>query len=76
MGELGWSVKPVPLAEWVRIPPFPLNCKYVVMASENKKRKLKNAYAVGGLLKNKGPRLKRLQFFTASERQELKRNVN
>lgn len=41
------------------------------MASEKKKRKLKNSFGVGGVLKNKidkGP--KRLQFFTPAERKQ------
>jgi len=38
------------------------------MASESKKRKLKNSYMVGSALKNKGERLARVQFFTGAER--------
>lgn len=42
------------------------------MASENKKRKLKNSYCVGSILKNKTCKLKRVLFFTPSERKKLK----
>ena len=40
------------------------------MASENKKKKLKNSYCVKGALKNKGvkSRLKRVLFYTSSQR--------
>lgn len=43
------------------------------MASENKKRKLKNGYCVGGMLKNKDTKLKRVAFFTPSKRKEDKK---
>ena len=43
------------------------------MASENKKKKLKNSYCWGGALKIKSPnRLKRILFFTPSERKRVK----
>lgn len=46
------------------------------MVSVNKKKKLKNAYVAGGCLKNRrGWRIKRLLFFTASERQGLKDKI-
>ena len=38
------------------------------MASENKKRKLKNSYCVKSLLKNKKIKIKRLVFYNASKR--------
>jgi len=46
------------------------------MASVNKKKKLKNSNFVPSALKSKGgkERLKRCLFFTASTRQELKRD--
>ena len=44
----------------------------VDMASENKKRKLKNSYYVGGVLKNKKMKMKRILFFTPSMRKEIK----
>ena len=41
------------------------------MASENKKRKLKNSHCSHGALKNKLPhKCKRLLFFTSSQRKE------
>ena len=40
------------------------------MASENKKKKLKNSYCVKGMLKNKDLKLKRIAFFTSSQRKE------
>lgn len=41
------------------------------MASENKKKKLKNSYCCKGALKNKLPhKLKRVLFFTSSQRKE------
>ena len=44
------------------------------MASENKKRKEKNAYSHHGFaLKEKRMKLKRLLYFNASKRQELKK---
>lgn len=43
------------------------------MASEKKKRKLKNSYCVKSALKNKLPsKGKRILFFTSSERLRLK----
>lgn len=42
------------------------------MASENKKRKLKNSYCVGGALKEKKMKMKRILFFTPSKRKEIK----
>jgi len=42
------------------------------MASENKKRKLKNSYCVGSMLKNKDIKLKRVAFFTPSKRKKDK----
>jgi hypothetical protein len=44
------------------------------MASEKKKRKLKNSNCVGGVLKNKSTKLKRIAFFTPSERQQNKKS--
>jgi len=41
------------------------------MASKNKKNKLKNAYCVGSVFKDKTLRLKRCMFFTASQRKQL-----
>jgi len=38
------------------------------MASEKKKRKLKNSYCVKGALKNKTLKLKKVLFFTSSQR--------
>lgn len=46
------------------------------MASEKKKKKLKNSFGCDGVLKNKGFRLKRWAFFTPSERQENKREAH
>lgn len=43
------------------------------MASENKKRKLKNSYFVGSWLKNSTIKLKRCGFFTPSMRKLLKK---
>ena len=43
------------------------------MASENKKRKLKNNYSVGNWLKNCTIKLKRGGFFTPSQRHLLKK---
>lgn len=44
------------------------------MASKNKLKKLKNAYLWKTCLKNgKGSRQKRLQFFTKSERNQIKK---
>lgn len=43
------------------------------MASENKKRKLKNSFCTKGWLKNKTTKLKRLGFYNASKRAEDKK---
>ena len=43
------------------------------MASENKKRKLKNNYCCGGALKEKEMKIKRLLFYNQSKRQAGKR---
>lgn len=40
------------------------------MASKNKKKKLKNSYCVEAILKDKTLRLKRIMFFTASQRKQ------
>ena len=46
------------------------------MASEKKKRKLKNSYCVPSALKNKLPhRCKRLLFYTSSQRQQEKQEI-
>ena len=47
------------------------------MASENKVAKLKNSYCVPGMLKNKSSelKLKRVAFYTSSDRQELNNEV-
>lgn len=42
------------------------------MASENKKRKLKNSYCAGGALKEKRMKLRRVLFFTSSKRKDIK----
>jgi len=42
------------------------------MASENKKRKLKNSYCCGSILKNKYHKMKRIFFFTSSARKDNK----
>lgn len=42
------------------------------MASINKKKKLKNSYCCKSMLKNKKIKLKRVLFFTASQRKENK----
>lgn len=42
------------------------------MASENKKRKLKNSFCCKGALKNTKLKLKRVLFFTSSERKQNK----
>ena len=42
------------------------------MVSVNKKKKLKNAYCVPSVLKNKEKGPKRIVFFTSSMRQKLK----
>jgi len=41
------------------------------MASINKLKKLKNSYCIAGELKNKFSRLKRIAFFTASQRRHI-----
>lgn len=43
------------------------------MASKNKVAKLKNSYCTSGMLKNKASelKLKRVAFYTSSDRQEL-----
>lgn len=46
------------------------------MASENKKRKLANAYMVWSGLKDKSLRCKRFQFYNASYRKWLKQNIS
>lgn len=43
------------------------------MSSINKKKKLKNSYQVNTALKDKGKGIKRLTFFTSSQRQENKK---
>ena len=43
------------------------------MASNNKKKKLKNSYCVPGELKNKSKGLKRISFHTPSMRRVLKK---
>lgn len=43
------------------------------MASNNKKKKLKNSYCVPGELKNKSKGLKRIAFYTPSMRRVLKK---
>ena len=43
------------------------------MASENKKKKLKNSYCVPGELKNKIEGPKRIAFYTSSLRRKLKK---
>ena len=45
------------------------------MVSQKKKKKLKNAYCVPGTLKNKGTKLKRILFYTSSERKELNNGI-
>ena len=45
------------------------------MASKNKRKKLKNAYAWGGALKNKTHHIKRFLFFTSAQRQHLKNEL-
>lgn len=46
------------------------------MASEKKKRKLKNSYCVPGALKNKLPhKCKRTLFYTSSQRQQEKKEI-
>lgn len=46
------------------------------MASEKKKRKLKNSYCWYGALKNKKLKLKRVLFFTSSQRKAEKEKIN
>ena len=43
------------------------------MASEKKKRKLKNSYCAPGMLKNKTIKLEKIAFFTPSQRQQNKK---
>jgi hypothetical protein len=43
------------------------------MASENKKKKLKNSYMCASGLKNKDMELQRVAFFTSAKRMELKK---
>ena len=43
------------------------------MASQKKKNKLKNSYCWGGALKNKKLKLKRVLFYTSSQRQAEKK---
>lgn len=47
------------------------------MASKNKVAKLKNSYCAYGMLKNKASelKLKRVAFYTSSDRQELNRET-
>lgn len=47
------------------------------MASKNKVAKLKNSYCTPGMLKNKASelKLKRVAFYTSSDRQELDRET-
>lgn len=45
------------------------------MASEKKKRKLKNSYCDYGALKNKKIKLKRVLFFTSSQRKQEKEKL-
>ena len=44
------------------------------MASENKKRKLKNSFCVGAALKEKTIKLKRIAFYTSAKRQVIKKS--
>lgn len=46
------------------------------MASKNKLNKLKNSFMYKTALKNKQMRLKRIMFYTASERKENKKINN
>lgn len=46
------------------------------MASENKKRKLKNSHFVKGMLKNTIMKIKRGLFFTASQRKINNKIIN
>jgi len=46
------------------------------MASTKKKNKLKNAYLARNILKNKKGRLKRMLFYTPSQRRTLKIGQN
>ena len=43
------------------------------MASENKKKKMKNSFFAPSVLKNRFDRMKRYFFYTASQRQENKK---
>ena len=46
------------------------------MASENKKKKLKNSYCCHGALKNKKLKLKKTQFYNASQRKDLNSKIS
>ena len=46
------------------------------MASQKKKNKLKNSYCWSGALKNKKLKLKRVLFYTSSQRQTEKKLLN
>jgi hypothetical protein len=46
------------------------------MASENKKKKLKNSYCWYGALKNKKLKLKRILFYNASQRKDLNSKIS
>ena len=46
------------------------------MASEKKKRKLKNSYCVGSMLKNVKIKLKRIAFFTPSNRKQNNKDLD
>jgi hypothetical protein len=43
------------------------------MSSQNKKRKLKNSFSIKTWLKNKTIKLKRIGFYTSSNRKESKK---
>jgi len=45
------------------------------MASQNKKKKLKNSFGAPGVLKSKNSKLKRLLFFTSAQRKENNRCI-
>lgn len=51
------------------------NCDLFIMASEKKKRKLKNSYCGYWALKNKKLKLKRVLFFTSSQRKQEKEKL-
>ncbi len=46
------------------------------MTSESKKKKLKNSHFIPSWLKNKTMKLKGNGFFNASQRQDLKQQIN